>query len=592
MDPSRRRNLTLIAALTLLAPPARALDVRTRYEDELCARALARHGLVLDPSPDGKRIERIVLAGQDVILPGDFPLSSKIPWTLANYLHVRTRDEVIARELLFSVGDAYRADVVDETGRNLRRLLASILSVARIVAARGTAPDRVVVVVVVKDLWSLRLNSEFTLDQGRLDFLSLSLAENNVAGRNKFLALSFTLDPGRYAPGLNWLDQRILGSRHFLRAAGALYVARDGRGLDGGALSITVGRPLFSLRTEWAWEARAFYAREKVRVFRGGEINRRCIGGDARMGCAGGVPVPEIYGHEEWIGTLQATRSWGLLHKTNLGVGVRASSVANTLTDELAAISPEAQAGFRALLPRSESAAGPFVSLATFRAEFVRLRNIDTFALTEDFRVGPELTVEARYASPYLALGSHFLELAATYGHLVVARDNLLSFSATLRARVQPGVLEGATLVNEEVAASVRNVTPPFGPFRLHVAARVRFRHHDLDQLRLGLGSSNGMRAFAPRGLIGNNLYVVNVELRTLPLNLWTIHVGAVAFYDGGDAPANWQTFGWHHGAGVGLRILLPQFNRQVIRLDLAFPFETTGGAWVPRFSAEFGQAF
>ena len=43
---------------------------------------------------------------------------------------------------------------------------------------------------------------------------------------------------------------------------------------------------------------------------------------------------------------------------------------------------------------------------------------------------------------------------------------------------------------------------------------------------------------------------------------------------------------------GVGLRVLFPQFNRDVLRLDLAFPLETIAGAWAPRFSAEFGQAF
>ena len=42
----------------------------------------------------------------------------------------------------------------------------------------------------------------------------------------------------------------------------------------------------------------------------------------------------------------------------------------------------------------------------------------------------------------------------------------------------------------------------------------------------------------------------------------------------------------------MGVRILIPQFNHDVLRLDLAFPFETEKGGYVPRFSAEFGQAF
>ena len=49
----------------------------------------------------------------------------------------------------------------------------------------------------------------------------------------------------------------------------------------------------------------------------------------------------------------------------------------------------------------------------------------------------------------------------------------------------------------------------------------------------------------------------------------------------------------------MGVRILFPQFNRDVLRIDLAFPFEEYppvgsgfAGSWSPRISAEFGQAF
>ena len=117
------------------------------------------------------------------------------------------------------------------------------------------------------------------------------------------------------------------------------------------------------------------------------------------------------------------------------------------------------------------------------------------------------------------------------------------------------------------------------------------------------LGSDNGLRGFAPRGLQGGNLYRVNAELRTKALNLWTIHAGAVLFYDGGDAPPS--LFGYlrdgtpsgttyRQDVGFGLRLGLPQFNREVIRLDLGFPLlaPRSGAVYAPRFSAEFGQAF
>ena len=117
------------------------------------------------------------------------------------------------------------------------------------------------------------------------------------------------------------------------------------------------------------------------------------------------------------------------------------------------------------------------------------------------------------------------------------------------------------------------------------------------------LGSDSGLRGYAPRAIQGGSLYRVNAELRTKGLNLWTIHVGGVVFYDGGDAPpvlngylrdGSYFATSYRHDVGFGLRLCLPHFNRELIRLDLGFPLESPspGSVYAPRFSAEFGQAF
>ena len=139
--------MAIAVAVVLIASAgasrADKLDVLRRYEEALVQSALEKTGLVIDPAPDGKIIERVVIVANKVILPGDLPLAGKIPWTWLNHLHVRTRDYVIAREMLFHVGEPLRADLIEESGRNLRQFF--ILAVARIVVAHGSAPDRVVV---------------------------------------------------------------------------------------------------------------------------------------------------------------------------------------------------------------------------------------------------------------------------------------------------------------------------------------------------------------------------------------------------------------------------------------------------------------
>lgn len=575
----------------VIKPKTGGLQLRAQYEERLMQAALLRRGLTgaeLDPAPEGKRIEAIDIDGSPVILPGDLPLSGRIPWTFLNRFHVRTRDAVIARELLFKVGDLLQRDVFEESGRNLRSLF--ILSVARLFVVRGSQPDAVRVLVVTKDQWSLRLNTTFVIDQTRLDALAFQLAEHNLAGRNKRVSLDFSLDPGRYGLGGSYTDPRIWGSRHQLKIVGGAYLNRSTSQLEGGQLLLSVGRPLFSLRTRFGWEAKFQYLQDIARFFSGGELYLRSCAGEG---------VPDTFARQTLLSSVQATYSMGVLHKLNLTAGWRVQQAQYRLPEDFSPlISDAARTAYQQSLPRSEGASGPFVTLEALTARYLRIKDIQTLALSEDIRIGPQLTLDLRLASRYFGMGSDFTELSATYTQQLYFGDNLLFFGASAGLRVQQDVYPTSSLVNQSVVAQVRNISPRFGPLRLHVFARLNLRGHDLDNRRQTLGSDSGLRGFAPRQFQGNSLYQVNVELRSKALNLWTIHVGGVLFYDGGDTPGALQqscgspqvSTGYHQNVGAGLRILLPQFNRDVVRLDLAFPLEK--GVPVARFSAEFGQAF
>ncbi len=534
--------------------------------------------------PEGKTIEAIVIDPSDVILPGDFSILKPVPvishYTLLNYLHVRTREEVIARELLLNIGDIYATDRIEESGRNLRGFF--ILSVARIVAVKGSAPDRVKILVVTKDQWSLRLNTEFQFDQARLDTLSMSIAENNLFGRNKTFAIDFALDPGRYTVGATYVDPRIWGSRHFGNVSTDFYLNRATGTYEGVNANLTVGRPLFSLRTKWAWQAQASYVKQVVRYFEGPDLVALKYMNDR---------IPYIYDNQYGLGSLEGTRSWGLTNKVNLAIGVSEVSTKSSVPANFPTnISAAGRAAFAAILPLSEDSFGPYIRFDAFQAKYITLKNIQTFALTEDYRIGPSVELYARYGLP--GTGSHHLTLTGTASTTHYTRDNLFTATTSLTGRVEDGV-PGAPFVNEAVSGSVYNVSPKFGPFRFHAKGTFEFHNHDLQATRLTLGSDNGLRGWAPREIQGNDFYLVNAELRSEALNFWSVHIGLVAFYDGGDAPPDLRTFSWHQDAGAGLRILFPQFDREVFRLDLAFPFEMAqGGGYSPRFSAQFGQAF
>jgi outer membrane protein assembly factor BamA len=92
---------------------------------------------------------------------------------------------------------------------------------------------------------------------------------------------------------------------------------------------------------------------------------------------------------------------------------------------------------------------------------------------------------------------------------------------------------------------------------------------NDLDHRRLLLGGSTGLRGVLPEQLAGRNLILANVEYRARPFEILSSWLGLVLFYDVGSAFD--ETPAFIHTTGIGLRLLLPQLNRDVIRIDLGF---------------------
>jgi hypothetical protein len=102
------------------------------------------------------------------------------------------------------------------------------------------------------------------------------------------------------------------------------------------------------------------------------------------------------------------------------------------------------------------------------------------------------------------------------------------------------------------------------------------------------------LRGYPSGQFIGKDLIASNVELRTRSLQLWTVQLGGTLFYDVGHAFDGMSGLRPQQGAGFGLRLVFPQLERAVTRIDWGFPLTPHAyrGAIVDGLVVTFQQAF
>ncbi len=109
------------------------------------------------------------------------------------------------------------------------------------------------------------------------------------------------------------------------------------------------------------------------------------------------------------------------------------------------------------------------------------------------------------------------------------------------------------------------------------------------------MGGESGLRGYGLNEFRGQARFIAHLEARSRPLALGALRFGGIAFYDVGHAAPSVSDLRPHQDVGVGLRLLIPQLNFYVLRVDWAFPLqrgETTKPGWPGRVSAGFRQVF
>ena len=587
-------------------PPAERLGVFSPYEQQTIDEVIRDQHLLRDAFPEGKIIERI-----DIVPLRPFEQRDVLPRWL-NVFHVTTRESVIRNEVLLHEGGRYEQDRVDDTIRNLRRLPGvPQLSAVLVVAAMGSAPDRVVLVVITKDVWSLRLNWNLVADPGGLDQLAFQPSETNFLGTHQIAAGTFILEPSAYTLGLGYFVPRLDASRITVAANADVMVNRVTNAPEGTYGELVAGQPLFSGRTEWAWDAKVAWEDAVLRRYVNGQLSDYVDPTAACTGSSGRPPpgclMPYQFRSRVYTTRYEVTRSFGWDVKHDFTLAATLSRAVYQINAPPTTDAQTVSDFVSQAVPVSDTRVGPLLQYHAYRRRFVRVLDFDTLALQEDYRLGHDIV--ARVYPSFRGFGSS-RDVVGFYGaaqYSWALRDGLfrVAFQSTTDQQVSAVNRPtwcgagGACTSDAALQPTVHLATPTIaGLGRIVVDGTFLYRWRNyLNQTNI-LGGDDRLRGFPTNFFVGSNVLSYNVEVRSRPVEILSCELAGVAFYDVGDAYIAASQFKPYQSVGVGLRTLFPWLDRTVFRADIGFPLyrpiDPTTGVAIPPYSflISFTQAF
>ena len=603
-------TLAVFGAIFLALPGSEArgqTDGRSlgRLEQESVDETLGALGLTIDPRPEGKTVGDIHVVNQEVFSRRDW----RFQWF--NIFHRTTRSQVLRRDLLIKPGQPYDDALVEESIRNLQSPpplvfggkafappeLSSVVAIQPVVSHR---PGEVDLLVVTRDIWSLRFNTAFEFQQGTLAFLSTSLSENNLFGWRKYLSAGFLMDQGKMGFGPTTFDPNIRGTRLTLYASAIAWYARETQRYEGNNETVLLRYPLYALSSRWGAGIDVTHQDAVIRSFRGNNLRRLTVtlpSGTTTPDTTASVPY--IFRRKIVTVDTSVVRSFGVAVIQRVTVGHlfdgRRSELLRDYVDVMATqpfLDPGvAQSFLDQFAPVSEQRSEPYLRYEMFTPRYGVFRNLDTFDLRENRRLGPSLTLRIAYGLP--ALGADFR--AFVFGGAAAWAVGRAGGYGLVRVSTSARLRDGR-LIDQNFGALVYGASPLLGRVvRLVVSGEADAVRADSLRTLYFLGGSTGLRGYAIGDFQGTSQVIGHVELRFAPLAVFSQRFGSLLFYDVGDVAPSFATIVPHHDMGFGLRWLIPQFNSSVLRFDWAFATQSTPftrAGWPGRVTAGLQQVF
>lgn len=543
--------------------------------------ALKLYELTPEPHPVGKKVTQIHVYTKS-------PFSKEAGFlSILDYLHINTKDDIIRRYLYLKEDSVYDASAIRDSEQNLRHLtlVRSLAVIIPVHKKNHPQKDSVELLVVTRDLLSLRPTFNFEGNSEVLTDLMIALGEHNIFGSNKSIQAIYEMKQAMHLISTKYFDPQLFGSHLELNLRPGIVFSRNDFKYDGFIGEFSLERPLISETDTWGYGLNFDYGSKPIIDFNGGQIRT--------------FDLPKTKAHESierryrWRygkGRIQARRSFGRTYKKEVfasyGINIKRPSI----YEDLHLNEEQREAFIKHVLPKNELESFVTFGFSYFHNQYMNLYDYNNFKLAENKRIGPNLTISADFSSKEVLLSDNsFIRPESKFLYLLpFGSDSFGQISLSTSNRYDGSFADntykyGLTLVSPKILNLARIVFDG----RLSTALDNR------DNQNFSLGADSGIRGVKSGFYKDSKAFRTNFEIRSAPLDFWIVHVGLVLFYDVGAAFKEWDEVNATHSLGVGLRILTPQISSQLFRLDIGFPIFGRGRDYhvaVPSFGT--GQAF
>ncbi len=479
----------------------------------------------LFPADLPRRIERIEIVRKQIFDTTRVE-DRHLLGSLANGLHLLTREDVVRQELLFAEGDELDVSLLQESARNLRALgyLGDVT-----ISSRDLGDTSAVVTVTTQDRWTIDALPAYR-QEGGVSAQRYTVKDDNFLGGGQSLSLTYSYRTDRPTPHgaeVTFHDRNLFGTR-------LQTLIQHKSGWDQQNTGFGLERQFYSDRTRWAGGFYAEFGRQKQVYYENGR--RTFLEEATRQMQKGWWSV--AFGSQVLIRpAISYTRS-------------RSNLADPSVNDNLDLVT---------------------VGLGVLHRSFVERTYLNSSGRTEDLPLG--LSAGVTLGKNFLSAGlpASLYTAGITVAHAMQLSDR---FYAGWRvsckkfwggSRQEEATLEALLLQHLKVSRFQTLVGQVQAIAGLGWSGR----------RQLLLGSSTGLRGYSEGRFSGDRMLTYGIEHRLFTeLHILFFRLGGALFLDGGavwsgDAPPGRQRFS--NAAGFGLRIENTKLQGAgLIRIDWA----------------------